>query len=213
MSIISATRPSSLVPALLLVSFCVIVALLVFASSVRMRGVVVGDVVSGLRKTTVVCVILAVVGSVEEIIVEEAAVEGIEVVVVGTVVVLGVVVARTVVVLGVVVICAVVVLVVTTVVHLVVRLVVARGVVVVALGVVEGGATELVVRALIVTGEGRGIAVVVVRTVVFRVAVFTVVGRLVVRLVTGGKVVVLTVGRLVVEVVVSRLVVEEDVTS
>ena len=86
-------------------------------------------------------------------------------------------------------------------------------VVVAGLGVVEGGATGLVVRALVVTGEGRGKAVVVVRTVVFRVVVFTVVGRLVVRLVTGGKVIVLTVGRLVVEVVVSRLGVEDEVTS
>ncbi len=57
-----------------------------------MKGVVVRDVVLGLRKTTVVCVILAVVGSVEEIIVEETAVEGIEVVVIRTVIVLGVVV-------------------------------------------------------------------------------------------------------------------------
>ena len=97
--------------------------------------------------------------------------------------------------------------------RLVVRLVVTLGVIVVGLGVVEGEVTGLVVRALVVTGEGRGVAVVVVRTVVFRVVVFTVVGRLVVRLVTGGKVVVLTVGRLVVEVVVSRLVVEEEVTS
>ena len=97
--------------------------------------------------------------------------------------------------------------------RLVVRLVVTRGVVVAGLGVVEGEATGLVVWALVVTGEGRDVAVVVVRTVVFRVVVFTVVGRLVVRLVTGGKVVVLTVGRLVVEVVVSRLVVEEEVTS
>ncbi len=97
--------------------------------------------------------------------------------------------------------------------RLVVRLVVTRGVVVAGLGVVEGEAIRLVVRTLVVTGEGRGVAVVVVRTVVFRVAVFIVVGRLVVCLVTGGKVVVLTVGRLVVEVVVSRLVVEEEVTS
>jgi hypothetical protein len=97
--------------------------------------------------------------------------------------------------------------------RLVVRLVLTRGVVVAVLGVVEGGATGLVVRALVVTGEEQGVAVVVVWTVVFRVAVFTVVGRLVVRLVKGGKVVVLTVGRLVVEVVVSRLVVEEEVTS
>jgi hypothetical protein len=97
--------------------------------------------------------------------------------------------------------------------RLVVHLVVTRGVVVAGLGVVEGKATGLVVRALVVTEEGRGVVVVVVRTVVFRVVGFKVVGRLVVRLVTGGKVVVLTVGRLVVEVVVSRLVVEEEVTS
>jgi hypothetical protein len=97
--------------------------------------------------------------------------------------------------------------------RLVVRLVVTRGVVVADLGVVEGEVTGLVVRALVVTGEGRSVAVVVVRTVVFRVVVFTVVGRLVVRLVTGGKVVVVTVGRLVVEVVVSCPVVEEEVTS
>jgi hypothetical protein len=97
--------------------------------------------------------------------------------------------------------------------RLVVRFVVTRGVVVAGLGVVEGEATGLGVQALVVTGEGRDVAVVVVRTVVFHVVVFTVVGRLVVRLVTGGKVVVLTVGRLVIEVVVSRLVVEEEVTS
>jgi hypothetical protein len=97
--------------------------------------------------------------------------------------------------------------------RLVVRLVVTRGVVVAGLRVVEGEAAGLVVRALVVTGEGRSVAVVVVRTVVFRVVDFEVVGRLVVRLVTGGTVVVLTVGRLVVEVVVSRLVVEEEVTS
>ncbi len=94
----------------------------------------------------------------------------------------------------------------------VVPLVVTRGVVVAGLGVVEGEETGLVVRALVVTGEGRGV-VVVVRTVVFRIVGFTVVGRLVVRLTTGGKVVVLTVGRLVVVVVVSRLVVEDEVTS
>ena len=59
------------------------------------------------RGTTVVCAILAVEEWVEEVIVEIAAVEGIEVVVIRTVVVLGVVVIRTVVVLGVVVICSV----------------------------------------------------------------------------------------------------------
>ncbi len=88
-----------------------------------------------------------------------------------------------------------------------------RGVVVAGLGVVEGETTGLMVRALAVTGEGRGVVVVVGRTVVFHVVGFPVVGRLVVRLVTGGKVVVLTVGRLVVVVVVSRLVVEDEVTS
>ncbi len=60
------------------------------------------------RGTTVVCEILAVEEWVEEVIVEITAVEGIEVVVIRTVVVLGVVVTRTVVVLGVVVICSVV---------------------------------------------------------------------------------------------------------
>jgi hypothetical protein len=60
------------------------------------------------RGTTVVCTILAVEEWVEEVIVETEAVEGIEVVVICTVVVLGVVVMRTVVVLGVVVICSVV---------------------------------------------------------------------------------------------------------
>ncbi len=84
----------------MLVSFCFNVTLLVFASSVGVKGVVGEDVVLGLRKTTVVCVILAVVGLVEEISVV-AAVEETEVVVICTVVVLGVVV-----------ICAVVVMVV-----------------------------------------------------------------------------------------------------
>ncbi len=85
------------------------------------------DVVLGLWKTTVVCVILAVVGLVEEMDVE-GAVEEIEVVVTCIVVVMGVVVdGRS------------VVLVVETVVRLVVRPVVTRGVVVVVLGVVEGG--------------------------------------------------------------------------
>ncbi len=60
------------------------------------------------RMTTVVCAILAVKEWVEEENVEIAAVEGIEVVFIRTVVVLGVVVTRTVVVLGVVVICSVV---------------------------------------------------------------------------------------------------------
>jgi hypothetical protein len=84
----------------MLVSFRSNVTLLVFASSVGVKGVVGEDVVLGLRKTTVVCVILAVVGLVEEISVVAAG-EEIEDVVI-----------RTVVVLGVVVICAVVVIVV-----------------------------------------------------------------------------------------------------
>ncbi len=96
---------------------------------------------------------------------------------------------------------------------MVVRLVVTRGIVVVVLEVVEGEVTVVVLRALVVTGMERGVAGVVVRTVVFRVVVFGVVGRLVVRLVTGGRVVVLTVARLVVEVDVLRPVVEGDVTS
>jgi hypothetical protein len=69
-------------------------------------------VVLRLRGTTVVCATLAVEEWVEEVIVEKAAVEGIEVVVIRTVVVLGVVVIRAVVVLGVVVIHTVVALVV-----------------------------------------------------------------------------------------------------
>ena len=72
-----------------------------------MKGVVKGSVVLRPRGTTVVCAILAVEEWVEEVIVEIAAVEGIEVAVIRTVVVLGVVVFRTVVVLGVVVICSV----------------------------------------------------------------------------------------------------------
>jgi hypothetical protein len=102
------------------------------------------DVVLGLWKMTVVCVILAVVKSVEEIDVEGAAVEEIEVVVTHIVVVLGVVVdGRS------------VVLVVETVVRLVVRLVVTRGVVVIILEVVEEGVTVLVLRAFTVTGTER----------------------------------------------------------
>ncbi len=64
------------------------------------------------RGTTVVCAILSVEEWVEKVIVEKAAVEGIEDVVIRTVVVLGVVVIRAVVVLGVVVVHTVVVLVV-----------------------------------------------------------------------------------------------------
>jgi hypothetical protein len=66
---------------------------------VVVKGVVGGSVVLRPRGTTVVCTILAVEKWVEELIVEEAAVEGIEVIVIRTVVVLGVVVIRTVVVL------------------------------------------------------------------------------------------------------------------
>jgi hypothetical protein len=91
----------------MLVSFDLNVALPVCASSAVMRGVKEGSVVLRPRGTTVVCAILAVEEWVEEVIVEKAAVEGIEVVVIRTVVVLGVVVIRTVVVLGVVVICSV----------------------------------------------------------------------------------------------------------
>ncbi len=88
-----------------------------------------------------------------------------------------------------------------------------RGVVVVVLKVVEETGTGLVVRVLVVTGEGRNAIVVVGRTVVLRVVGLAVVVRRVVRLVTGGKIVVLTVGRLVVVVDVSRLIVEDEVTS
>ncbi len=88
-----------------------------------------------------------------------------------------------------------------------------RGVVVVGLKVVEETGTGLVVRVLVITGEGRSVVVVVGRTVVLRVVGLAVVVRTVVRLVTGGKVVVLTVGRLVVVVDVSRLVVEDELIS
>jgi len=201
MSTICSTRLSSSVPVPTLVSFCFKVTLLVFALSVRAKGVVGEDVVLGLWKTAVVCVILAVVGSVEEINVEGAAVEEIEVAVIRTVVVIVVVDDRS------------VVLVVETVVRLVVRLVVTCGVVVVVLGVVEEGVTGLVLRAFSVTGTWRGVAGVVVREVVFRVVVFGVVGRLVVRRVVDGSVVVLIVVRLVVEVDVLCLVVDGGVTS
>ena len=207
MSTISATHLSSLALAVL-VSFDLNITIPVCASSAVVKGVEEGNVVLRPGGTTVVCVNLAVEEWVEKIV-EKAAVEGIEVVVIRTVVVLVVVVTRTVVVLGVVVVRTVVVPVVvvicsvvdTVVGRLVVRRVVIRSVVVAGLKVVE------------VTGEGRSVVVVVGRTVVLRVVGFTVVGRLVVRLVTGSKVVVLTVGRLVVVVVVSRLVVEEEVTS
>jgi hypothetical protein len=94
----------------MLVLFGLNVTLPVCALSKVVKGVVGGGVVIRPRGTTVVCAILAVEEWVEEVIVEKAAVEGIEVVVIRTVVVLGVVVIRTVVVLGVVVIRTVVVL-------------------------------------------------------------------------------------------------------
>jgi hypothetical protein len=68
-------------------------------SLVVVKGVVEGSVVLRPRGETVVCVNLAVEDWVEEVIVEKAAVEGNEVMVLRTVVVLGVVVIRTVVVL------------------------------------------------------------------------------------------------------------------
>ena len=67
-------------------------------SSVVIKGVVGGNVVLRPWGTPVVCAILAVEDWVEEVIVEKAAVEGNEVMVLRTVVVLGVVVIRTVVV-------------------------------------------------------------------------------------------------------------------
>ena len=148
MSTISATRLSSLALAVL-VLFDLNVTLPVCASSAVVKGVEEGNVVLRPGGTTVVCVNLAVEEWVEEEIVEEAAVEGIEVVVIRTVVVLVVVVSRTVVVLGVVVVRTVVVPVVvficsvvdTVVGRLVVRLVVERGVVVAGLKVVEGTET------------------------------------------------------------------------
>jgi hypothetical protein len=93
----------------MLVSFDLNVALMVCASSAVMKGVEGGSVVLRPRGTTVVCAILAVEEWVEEVIVEKAAVKGIEVVIIWTVVVLGVVVIRAVVVLGVVVVHTVVV--------------------------------------------------------------------------------------------------------
>ena len=72
----------------MLVSFDLNVTLPVCASSVVMKGVVGGSFVLRPRGTTVVCAILAVEEWVEEVIVEKAAVEGIEVVVIRTVVVL-----------------------------------------------------------------------------------------------------------------------------
>jgi hypothetical protein len=92
----------------MLVSFGLDVTLPVCASSVVVKSVVGGSIVLRPRGTTVVCAILAVEEWVEEVIVEKAAVEGIAVVVIRTVVVLGVVVIRTAVLLGVVVIRSVV---------------------------------------------------------------------------------------------------------
>ena len=91
MSTISATRLSSLALAVL-VSYGLNVMLPVRVSSVVVKGVEESDVVLRPGGTTVVCVNLAVEEWVEEKIVENAAVEGIEVVVTRTVVVLGVVV-------------------------------------------------------------------------------------------------------------------------
>ncbi len=96
----------------MLVSFDLNVALPVCASSAVMEGVAGGNVVLRSRGTTVVCAILTVKEWVEEVIVEKAAVEGIEVVVIRTVVVLGVVVIHAAVVLSVLVVHTVVVLVV-----------------------------------------------------------------------------------------------------
>jgi hypothetical protein len=108
MSTISAIRLSSLALAML-VSLDLNVTLPVCTSSVVVKGVENGNVVSRPGGTTVVCVNLAVEEWVEEVIVENAAVEGIEVVVIRTVVVLVVVVTLAVVVLSVVVVQLVVV--------------------------------------------------------------------------------------------------------
>jgi hypothetical protein len=91
MSTISATRLSSLALAVL-VSYGFNVMLPVRASSVVVKSVEGGHVVLKPGGTTVVCVNLAVEEWVEKEIVENAAVEGIKVVVTRTVVVLGVVV-------------------------------------------------------------------------------------------------------------------------
>ncbi len=161
-----------------------------------------GGVVLGLLETAVVCVNLAVVGSVEKMGVEEVTVEELSVVVVPGVVVMDVVVEG-----------RWVVLVVETVVQIVVRLDVVRGVVVVVFGVVEAEVTGLVVRVFTVTGTGRGVTVIVVRGVVLRAVVFGLVERIVVRPVVGGNVVILMVVCLVVEVDVLRLGVVGSVTS
>jgi hypothetical protein len=90
MSTISATRLSSLALAVL-VSYNFNVTLPVGVSSVVVKGVEGSNVVLRPGGTAVVCVNLAVEVWVEEKIVENAAVEGIEVFVTRTVVVLGVV--------------------------------------------------------------------------------------------------------------------------
>jgi hypothetical protein len=163
--------------------------------------VVEGNVVLGLAETAVVCVSLAVVGSVERLGVEEVTVEELTVVVVLDVVDLGVVVEGRSVVLAV-----------ETVVRMVVPLDVRRAVVVIVLGVVEAGVTGLVLRVFTVTGAGRGVTVVVVRGIVRRAVGLGVVERVVVRRVVDGNVVVLIVVRLVVELVVLRLGVVGSVT-
>ena len=91
MSTISATRLSSLALAVL-VSYDLNVTLPVRASSVVVKGVEGSNVVLRPGETAVVCTNLAVEVWVEEKIVEGAAVDGVEVVVTRTVVVLGVVV-------------------------------------------------------------------------------------------------------------------------
>ena len=93
MSTISATRLSSLALAVL-VSYALNVPLPVCASSVVVKGVEGGDVVLRPGGTTVVCVNLAIEEWVEEVIVENAAVEGIAVVVIRSVVETNVVVGR-----------------------------------------------------------------------------------------------------------------------
>ncbi len=103
-----------------------------------------GRVVLGLAETAVVCVSLAVVGSVDRLDVEEVTVEELTVVVVLGVVDLGVVVEGRSVVLAV-----------ETVVRMVVLPDVVRAVVIAVLGVVDAGVTGLVLRVFTVTGAGR----------------------------------------------------------
>ncbi len=91
MSAISATSLSSLELAVL-VSYVLEVTVLVRASSIVVKDVEGRNVVLGPGETAVVCTSLAVEVWVGEKIVENAAVDGIEVVVTRTVVVLGVVV-------------------------------------------------------------------------------------------------------------------------